>query len=70
MRKALHIHMLVQILGFSHPDDIFKKNSFFDEFKRLYYYHASVMFRSQEAVAHHFAVPEAMRTTAGLPLFP
>ncbi|CAK0894190.1 unnamed protein product, partial [Prorocentrum cordatum] len=70
MRKALHIHMLVQILGFSHPDDIFKKNSFLDEFKRLYYYHASVMFRSQEAVAHHFAVPVAMRTTAGLPLFP
>ncbi|CAK0873829.1 unnamed protein product [Prorocentrum cordatum] len=70
MRKALHIHMLVQILGFSHPDDIFKKNSFLDEFKRLYYYHASVMFRSQEAVAHHFAVPKAMRTTAGLPLFP
>ena len=24
MRKALHIHMLVQLLGFSHPDDLFK----------------------------------------------
>ena len=23
MRKALHIHMLVQLLGFSHPEDLF-----------------------------------------------
>ena len=26
MRKALHIHMLIQLLGFSHPEDIFREN--------------------------------------------
>ena len=24
MRKALHVHMLVQLLGFSHPEDLFR----------------------------------------------
>ncbi len=25
MRKMLHLHMLVQLHGFSHPDDIFRR---------------------------------------------
>ena len=37
MRKALHIHMLIQLVGFSHPEDIFRGEWLPDVFKRLWY---------------------------------
>ena len=41
MRKALHIHMLIQLLGFSHPQDLFGSNVLPDTFS------AAVVFRCQ-----------------------
>ena len=32
MRKALHVHMLVQLLGFSHPEDLFRGDSVINVF--------------------------------------
>ena len=60
MRKALHTHMLVQLLGFAHPDDILGNGILQNVFRRLWYYIASVSFRSTEAFAHYLNVPEAM----------
>ena len=34
MRKALHLHMLIQLVGFSHPDDLLRDNQVGDLFKR------------------------------------
>ena len=64
MRKALHIHMLVQILGFAHPEDIFRDDMLPTVFRRLYWYQASVLFRSTEAFANYTntsAGPEKLR---------
>ena len=46
MRKALHMHMLVQLVGFSHPGEIFCKKVLPDMFKRVWRFVASVCFRS------------------------
>ena len=37
MRKALHVHMLVQLLGFGHPQDLFGTDVLPDTFRRLWY---------------------------------
>ena len=36
MRKALHVHMLIQLLGFAHPEDIFREGCLHDVLKRLW----------------------------------
>ena len=51
MRKTLHIHMLIQLLGFSHPKDLFQSNIIPDTFRRLWLFMASVSFRSTEGYA-------------------
>ena len=61
MRKALHIHMLIQILGFSHPEDLFRDDFLPDVFRRLWYYVASISFRSTEAFADYLRAPAAMQ---------
>ena len=68
MRKALHVHMLVQLLGFSHPDDLFSGGLVEATFRRLWYFVASISFRSTEAFAHYLHVPEAMRALQSMPL--
>ena len=68
MRKALHTHMLVQLLGFAHPDDILGNGILKNVFRRLWYYIASVQFRSTEAFAHYLNVPEAMKALREEPL--
>ena len=70
MRKALHIHMLVQLLGFSHPDDLFKSDLLETTFREVWSFVASITFRSTEGVAHYLRSPEAMQTLQGLPLLP
>ena len=57
MRKALHLHMLIQILGFSHPEDLFRDDFLPDVFRRLWYYVASICFRSTESFADYLRAP-------------
>eukprot|EP00973_Karenia_brevis_P080236 11130315-Karenia_brevis.AAC.1 len=52
--------MLVQLLGVSHPDDLFNNDFLPTVFPRLWYFVASISFRSIEAFAHYLRVPEAM----------
>ena len=70
MRKALHIHMLVQILGFSHPEDILGEAVLPEVFRRLWYYVASVSFRSSEAFADYLGEEAATAALARAPLLP
>ena len=51
---------LIQLVGFSHPDDLFRDNGFSDVVKRLWYFVASVCFRSTEAFAGYLHVEDAM----------
>ena len=60
MRKALHIHMLIQLLGFMHPDDLFGRDYLQDTFRRLWYFVASISFRSTEGFANYLNSPAAM----------
>ena len=48
MRKALHEHMLIQLLGFAHPQDIFGNEVLPNIFVRLWYFVASISFRSRQ----------------------
>ncbi len=54
MRKALHVHMLVYLLGFSHPQDLFGSSDLLTQtFRRLWYFVASFC----------SGVPRLLRTT-------
>ena len=70
MRKALHIHMLVYLLGFGHPADLFSSKVLPTVFRRLWYFIASISFRSTEAFAHYLKVDAAMEELAQEPLLP
>ena len=71
MRKALHCHMLVQLVGFSHPEDLFRKDVLPNVFRRLWYFVASISFRSTEGFADYLHAPaafEALQRESLLPL--
>ena len=51
MRKMLHLHMLVQLHGFSHPDDIFRRGQLEQRIKAVWAFVASICFGSSEALA-------------------
>ena len=68
MRKALHCHMLIQLVGFSHPEDLFRENMLPDIFRRLWYFVASISFRSTEAFADYMHVGSAMEALHDEPL--
>jgi hypothetical protein len=70
MRKMLHLHMLVQLHGFSHPDDLFRRGDLEARIKRAWSFAASICFRSSEALAHYFHEDSAVRALRGLPLMP
>ena len=70
MRKALHVHMLVQLLGFSHPHDILIREVLPAALKRMWLFVASICFRSTEAFAHYLHTPSAMDALAAQPLLP
>ena len=70
MRKALHMHMLVQLHGFAHPADIFEGRCLEVAFRRTWAFVASVCFRSTEAFAHYLGEPSAVATLQQLPLMP
>ena len=68
MRKALHIHMLVQLLVFAHPADIFAHGRIHDAVRQCWYFAASICFRSTEAFAHYLREPDAMSVLRAEPL--
>ncbi len=68
MRKALHVRMIVQLLGFSHHRDIIGRDMPPDTFRRLWYFVASISFRSTEAFADYLKDPAAIAALAQLPL--
>ena len=57
MRETEHFHMLVQLLGFSHPRDFFEAGNFVDVFRRVWSFVASICFRSQEGFAAYLGTP-------------
>ena len=70
MRTALHIHMLIQLLRFSHPWDLFQSNTIPETFRRLWYFVASMSFTSTEGYAAYPKTAEAMSALSTQPLLP
>ena len=70
MRKALHVHMLVQLVGFSHPHDILLRDVLPAAIKRMWLFVASICFRSTEAFADYLHTAPAMDVLAAQPLLP
>ena len=68
MRFTEHMHMLIQVLGFSHPRDFFQGRRFVDIFRRVWAYVASITFRSLEGFAQHLGTGSAMERLRQLPL--
>ena len=42
LRKALHLHMLIQLHGFSHPRDLFTDGRFVARFREMWFFVASI----------------------------
>ena len=70
MRKMLHIHMMVQLLGFAHPDDLFRSNLLETTFRTVWYFVASISFRSTEGSVHYLGSDQAMEALRSMPLLP
>ena len=62
--------MLIQLLGFSHPQDVFQTNIIPDTFRRLWYFVASISFRSTEGYANYLHTDAAMEELRSQPLLP
>ena len=69
MRKALHIHMLIQLHGFSHPKDLFGSH-FVDMFRKVWYFVASISFRSSEGFAAYTGERAALEALRNAPIVP
>ena len=63
MRKMLHLHMLVQLHGFSHPDDIFRRGDLQARNTEVWRFVASICFRSTEAFARFLHEDSSIRST-------
>ena len=70
MRYTEHIHMLMQVMGFTHPREFFKDGAFKERFREVWSYCASLYFTSQEGWADHCTVPEGMAALREAPLMP
>ena len=70
MRKTEHMHMLVHLLGFSHPEDFFRAGAFVERFRRVWAFCASISIQSQEGFARHCGTSAGMDALRGLPLVP
>ena len=68
MRKALHIHMLIQLHGFSHPRDLFADGQFVERCRRMWYFVASICFQSTEAYAEYTKEGSAFQVLRQEPL--
>ena len=70
MRLTEHMHMLIQILGFTNPRQFFKDGAFVDQFRRIWSYVASVCFMSQEAAALQIDPVQGLDVLKDEPLMP
>ena len=70
MRKMLHLHMLVQLHGFSHPDDIFRRGDLQARVTEVWRFVASICFRSTEAFARYLHEDSAHRALQQSALMP
>ena len=64
---------MIQLFGFSHPRDLFRDGAFVERFRRMWYYVASIVFRSTEGYAaytHEHAAFEALQQEPLLPITP
>jgi len=68
MRWTEHLHMLLQLLGFAHPQDFFRRGRFIDTFRAVWCFVASIAFESQEAFAAYLGTDVAMETLQRHPL--
>ena len=68
MSLTEHLHMLLHVVGFTSPRQLFESGEFMDTFRRVWSYFASVCFTSQEAFAVHLQCPEAMTALRDAPL--
>ena len=68
MRKTLHMHMLIQLHGFAHPEDLFGQRTLIDTFRRVWHFIASICFRSTEAFAAYLGEDAAMEALQVQPL--
>ena len=69
--KSLHIHMMLQVLGFAHPSDLSGNGDFACMFSRVWQYVASICVRSVEAFAAHtseLATTTALQTSPLMPV--
>ena len=57
MRKALHGHGLLGVVGFTQPEVFFALPGLAEKIKRAWHYVASICFRSVEAFAAHMHEP-------------
>ena len=64
------MHMLVQLLGVARPCDLLREDVQLDVFRRMWYFVASICFRSTEAYARYLHHPEAMESVRREPLLP
>lgn len=62
MRWTEHLHMLIQLLGFSHPRDFFQGGQFIETFRAVWSFVASIIFESQEAFAAYLGTTSAMES--------
>ena len=68
MRWTEHMHMLVQLLGFSHPRDFFQGGCFKDTFRHVWAFIASVVFESQEGFAAYLGTDSATASLQQCPV--
>ena len=59
--------MLVHLLGFAHPQDLMHDDVLPDMFRRVWYFVASICFRSADAFANYLHHPSAMEALSKEP---
>ena len=71
LTEALHLHGLLSLHGFRHPEDFFSLPDLAVRIRRLWHFVASFCFRSVEAFAAHLHEPTACaETLSTIPLMP
>ena len=64
----LHMHVLIQLHGFAHPEDLFGRRTLTDTVRRVWHFVASICFRSTEAFAAYLGEDAAMDALQVQPL--
>ena len=70
LRKSLHLHALMGMVGFINPEALFDRTDVAATFVRVWRYVSSLYFRGPEAFAHMTGSSEAMAALSEEPLLP